>query len=454
MGSPTPGAVSAPALLGLAGIVAYAGALAWAMSNTGYAVWGAILVIPVIIGLNVPLLTRAARTEGERWFGVLLAWAFVAKIVGSFARYWMVYGLYGTGDSIAYTDYAEQQSMIWRTGQFVYDNPYGGSIVGTYFLRLVTTAVYTVTGPSPLVAFVVFAVFSFWGQYLLYRAFRISLPEFDHRLYAILVFFLPSLLFWPSSVGKEAFLMLCLGAAALGAARLFQHDLGALPLFVAGLVGATMVRPHITALVVAATLAALLVRVPTRGRKSAPIVQGLAVIVLIGLTVVVADRAAEFLGVDELSVDSVTAAVDQAGAQTVQGDSSFTPVPLTSPLGVPAAFATVLFRPFPWEANNLQSLMASAESLVLLGLVARHWRRWKTLPGLLRRQPYLVFALVYTLLFVWAFSRFGNFGIIARQRVLVMPFLLILVTLPAAVPIPRRGRADRVRPEIARSGVG
>ncbi len=443
MGSPTPGAVSAPALLGLAGIVAYAGALAWAMSNTGYAVWGAILVIPVIIGLNVPLLTRAARTEGERWFGVLLAWAFVAKILGSFLRYWVIYGVYGYGDATGYTNYAEKQSVLWRMGQFVYDNPDGGSIVGTFFLRLVTTFVYTFTGPSPIAAFVVFAAFSFWGQYLMYRAFRISLPDFDHRWYAVLIFFLPSFLFWPSSVGKEAFLMLCVGAAVLGAARLFQHDLSALPLFLAGLVGSTMVRPHVSALVIAAALAALLMRAPERGRTSNPVVQGIAVVTLIGLTIVFADRAAEFLGVDEFSVASVTAAVDATSQRTDEGGSTFTPVPLTSPLGIPAAFATVLFRPFPWEANNIQALMASFESLAILGVIAWQWRRLKALPGLLRRYPYLVFALVYSLLFVWAFSRFGNFGIIARQRVLVMPFVVIFATLPAALAAPVRGRPRR-----------
>lgn len=454
MHTPSPSAVSLPAVLGLAGIAAYAGALAWAMTYTQYDVWGAILVIPVIIGLNVPLLTRAARTEGERWFGVLLAWAFTAKILGSFLRYWVIYGVYGWGDATGYTNYAEKQSVLWRMGQFVYDNPDGGSIVGTFFLRLVTTFVYTFTGPSPIAAFVVFAAFSFWGQYLMYRAFRISLPDFDHRWYAVLIFFLPSFLFWPSSVGKEAFLMLCVGAAALGAARLFQHDLSALPLFIAGLAGATMVRPHIAALIVAAVLAALIVRAPDRGRRSSPVIQFVAIAALVALTAVFADRAAEFLGVDEFSVESVTAAVDATSQRTGQGGSEFTPVPLTSPLGVPAAFATVLFRPFPWEANNVQALMASAESLLILGLVVRHWRRWKSLPALLRRHPYLVFGLVYTLLFVWAFSRFGNFGIIARQRVLVMPFVMILVALPAALPLPARGRPKRVQPGAGADRVG
>ena len=58
--------------------------------------------------------------------------------------------------------------------------------------------------------------------------------------------------------------------------------------------------------------------------------------------------------------------VGWAAGQTAQGGSAFTPVPLTSPLGIPAAIITLLFRPFPWEAGNVQMLVQSAEGLVLL----------------------------------------------------------------------------------------
>lgn len=437
--SRTLGGLSAPAAVGLAAIALYVGVLAWAMANHGYEVWGSLIVVPLVIAANVPLLRRAGRTEPEQWFGIFLLVAFGAKVLGSFVRYWMIFGVYGFGDATGYLGYAARQSELWREGFFIWGDPYNGMFVGTHFLRLVTTAVYTVTGPSPTAAFVVFASLSFWGQYLLYRAFRISLPEFDHRRYALLIFLLPSLLFWPSSVGKEAWLMLCLGAVALGAARLYRHDLGALPLLLAGLVASAMVRPHITAIAAAAVLAGVLFR-PSEGRALGGLTKLAAVAVLVVATISFADRAAEYIGVEELSVEGVTAAVEEAGDNTEQGGSEFTPVPLTSPLGIPAAFVTVLFRPFPWEANNLQALMASAESLVLLGLIALSWRRFGTAARYFRENPYLVFAAVYTVLFIWAFSRFGNFGIIARQRVLVMPFVLILAAFPPVVAPQKGGR--------------
>ena len=61
-----------------------------------------------------------------------------------------------------------------------------------------------------------------------------------------------------------------------------------------------------------------------------------------------------------------------------------------------------------------------------------------------------MFALIYTLVFVYAFSTIGNFGILVRQRVQVYPLFLVLLALPKPVferkkPGARgRGRAPRV----------
>lgn len=46
------------------------------------------------------------------------------------------------------------------------------------------------------------------------------------------------------------------------------------------------------------------------------------------------------------------------------------------------------------------------------------------------RSPFVVLCTTYSLLFVVAFSAIGTFGIIARQRSLVYPFMIVLLTLP------------------------
>ena len=48
------------------------------------------------------------------------------------------------------------------------------------------------------------------------------------------------------------------------------------------------------------------------------------------------------------------------------------------------------------------------------------------------RTPYVAFALAYTAMFVLAFSAIGNFGLLTRQRTQVLPFVLVLLAVPAA----------------------
>lgn len=406
-------------------------AFAWALESRSYNVWGAVVVVPLLVLVNLALIARVARSADEPWLLRLLVLALGAKLVGALTRYVVAYVVYGgAADAERYNRYAADQYHLWRQGAFVWE--WGGR-QGTQYMELITTAVYTVIGPSPLAAFVVFASLAFWGQYLLLGAFRVALPQGDLRRYAVLVMFLPSMLYWPSSIGKEAWLMLCVGITALGGARLFAGRGGALALLVVGAVGTAMVRPHITVLLFAALFVAQLFR-PAGDPSTGLFKKAGGVLVLGGAAWLLASQSAAFLGTDDLSWQAISETVDAAGSQASQGGSAFTAVPLASVWDLPVATLTVLFRPFPWEAGNAQMLVQGLEGLLLLALTVWAWPRLRRLPGALRRAPYVVFCGVFTSSFVWAFSGFGNFGILARQRVLVIPFFLVLLALPHDEP--------------------
>src|SRR5439155_20274126 len=61
---------------------------------------------------------------------------------------------------------------------------------------------------------------------------------------------------WPSSIGKEGFMILALGAAALGAAQLLGGRFRGLVWLTLGLSGAAVVRPHLALMVGAGLLVA------------------------------------------------------------------------------------------------------------------------------------------------------------------------------------------------------
>ena len=83
------------------------------------------------------------------------------------------------------------------------------------FVEELTGLVYAVSGTSRLGGFMVFTWMSFWGLVFCVKAAHHAIGGFATRRYAIAVFFFPSLVYWGSSIGKEAFVGLCLGAGRL-----------------------------------------------------------------------------------------------------------------------------------------------------------------------------------------------------------------------------------------------
>ncbi|MGH8883797.1 MAG: hypothetical protein ACRDYX_01205 [Egibacteraceae bacterium] len=415
---------------GLGGIALAVAAAIWATSHLSYDIWGGLVVAPVLLALSLPLVARVARVEPDPRVVRLVMWGLVFKLAASFGRYLLTFALYDRADAVAYSQAGAALAGLFRQGIFVFD--LGKPLMGTGFIEVVTGVVYTFTGPTLLGGFLVFSWLAYWGLYCFYRAFRIAYPDGDGVRYALLLFFLPSLLFWPSSLGKESWMLFTLGVSTYGIARVLTHRASGYPLLCLGLLGVTMVRPHMSALLCCGMVFGYLARrSPAERSHFGPVTRVVGMAVLLALSVVIITQAERFFGVEGQgtaeSVDTVLAYTQQ---QSTQGGSEYETAPVRSPIALPAAIVTVLFRPFPFEARNAQSLIASAEGLALLGLVAISLPRLATLLSQLRRNPYLIFAALYSLLFIVAFSHVGNFGILTRQRAQLFPLALVFLALP------------------------
>lgn len=104
------------------------------------------------------------------------------------------------------------------------------------------------------------------------------------------------------------------------------------------------------------------------------------------------------------------------------------------------AAVTVLFRPFPPESHGFKELLGATEALFLTGLFMVSWRRLRALPRRLRDEPYYALAVAFLLMFVYAFATVANFGILARERTQLMPFVFVLLAAPAPALAARRPR--------------
>lgn len=399
--------------------------------QTTYEVWGSLVLLPVLILVTLPVLAREARREADGRLFALLVIALVVKLGGALLRYHFTKDVYlGVADATGYHHFGVELSERFRAGNFSTGLE---SLTNTDFIRLLAGIVETVIGPTMLGAFLVFSWLGFWGLFLFYRAFVIAVPEGRNRSYAHLVLFLPTLVFWPSSIGKESWMVFTLGIVAFGAAQvLSRKTLRGLVFVGLGLWLATIVRPHIAGMVAIALAGAYIFCSRRSQRRDVTMIaRGLSLAALVILAIILSVRTENYLvesGIDPRG--GATSVLQQTSVQTAEGGSTFVPSILESPALAPVAIATVMFRPFVFEANNAQAVISSLEGTFLLLLTLSRIRWVLTAVRGIRKQPYVGFALMYVVVFVFAFSGIANFGLLVRQRAQLLPFYLILLAIP------------------------
>ena len=354
--------------------------------------------------------------------------AFVLKAVATIYRLYWGYGVKTGGDAPRY-DRAGRWLMegIWRLDF--------GPIIpllqpGTSFVEAVTGVLYSLIGPTLYGGFLFFSFLAFVGYCLYYRAFRLAFPAGNRATYAGLIFLYPSWLYWPSAMGKDALMAFLLGVFAYGMALLLRTNrMQSLVLIAIGLGGAYMIRPHVAALLAAALAIALVLR-PHRLGIMSPIVRVLMVGGAFTVGWVIIDQASAYVGAGELSLAAGLDQYEEIQGRA-RGGAFFEPISVTEPLGIPLAVITTLFRPFPWEAHRGAALMLSLEGVFLAGLVIWRFKGIKSAILSAKSDPLILFILVYILLFIAAFSVVGNFSILGRQRLQMLPFFFMLLAYPS-----------------------
>ena len=392
-----------------------------------------ILLIITLFAIIGVVVYRVADDGDRSWLPTTILVAFAVKLLGSALRYYTLVVVYsGVGDATGYYGRGIQYNDVWRSFQI--PNITVGS-AGTTFTAKAAALIFTPYEPTMLGGFFLFATLAFIGQILLYLAFRRALPRQRARWYAVAVFFMPSLVFWPSSIGKDSLMLLFIGLIGWGTAHLLsQYRLRWLIVIALGLAGAGSIRLHVAALFGAAIAAAILlgaapkVKAAQSRRLVLMVAAGLALIMLISL-------ASSSLGVN-LSGEDLDPFLSELERRTQQGGSAVDGNVVRSIADVPSAALRTLYRPLLNETSNFQTLLSAVEgtALLIVSLLA--------LPSIIRnlirvrRHPYLIFCLVTVLGFIIAFSAVFNLGILARQRIQVLPFLLAILIVMGKGRIP------------------
>lgn len=390
-----------------------------------------------IVG-GVALGWVVARRMNDRALWSLLLVAVLLRMVGGIVRLEVIDQFYGgVGDSKMYFGtgvlYAER-IRDFDFGFIADDIEASGRYWGTPFVRIVTGFVCAVVGPSMLACFLVFGFFSFFGLYLSVKAFDSAFEGDGTSAYAKWVWLWPSLWFWPVSVGKDALMILAVGMVTFGYVGLrgrVQWLLVGLGILLAG-----SVRPHVAGVLATTVLLAEWLS-PGALFKGSRAANGVLAAIL---TLVTIFAGLTQLGLGDSDLEGIQEHFEFRSEKTVAGGSQ---IEITTGLSaVPMALINVLMRPFPWGAHNILMLISSLEIWGFWGLMFFRRRELKQVLRVWRHNRLIRFAVPGILLLSFLYGlAFANLGIIARQRVVILPPLFIF--LGATSAIRARKRAER-----------
>ena len=379
-----------------------------------------LIFIPLIVISCVVAFLPLWR--GDPYLKQLLSAGILARLAAASLYIWIGVFVYGTSvDAFHYWSVGMQRANDFSVvGWSAFQPPFWS----TNLINNVCGFIMLAIGDTLPGLFVLFALAALWGGYFFYRAFCIAFSRGDTALYGMLALLLPSNLFWSSPIGKDALAQLFIGLTAFGFAKVCQKlESRSILTSAIGIAGVLVVRPHIAAmLAVAVTLPFALGK--ANGGLKIRAAKIALVPLLIVICILVITQAGEFVGLEAADSQSSIETVDRLTKSTQIGGSAF-----NSDQSLPVRVAEapfLMFRPFPWEVSGGMAAVASLEALGLLWFA---WRRRRRLMAALRnwREPFVAFILVYSLIFSVAFAAAtSNFGILVRERIMMVPLLLML----------------------------
>jgi hypothetical protein len=413
--------------LNLLSLIFFIMAFAWLVPTAEWIPALAYLAFLVLIAKF--LYEQVLKPHDPTFSPALFFLAFMVKMLGGVSRYWMVLDIYGRGDALRY--HWEGQELATSFTQLDFSVLGETFRLGTAMMSILTGLLYSLLPVSLFGIFLLFAVLAFAGSVLCYCGFRLAFPQTNPHLYRILMFFLPSVFFWPSSLGKDAWIFFGSGFVAYGLVKFTRlNQLSGLFTLGIGLALIGLIRPHISAFMMLSLAVAYLPFLFRSARNPQHLLSWLvggSIAVVMGVYVL--QSGAEFLqarGLEELTETGIEEYYYQRQRSTFGGGSRFAPTVVLGVAGIIGAPVIVLLRPFPWEAHNPQAMITAMESMFWLGIFFYRGKVFLQRLRTIAVDPLVAFSFVYSFIMIVSLTTIGNYGLLARQRVSLLPFLWML----------------------------
>ncbi len=386
---------------------------------------------------------------------------FLLKVIGIllFSNLYQFY--YGYGDTFRFYKQANRLSEVFWKNPFEYfaiifhdysyirnNLPYlsyaleAGRDTGSFTVIKFASLLMPLGLYSYINVALLFGLFTFFAQWLLYFKLRAKYPHVNAYALAAPFFFIPSVFFWSSGIMKDGLSMGFLSLAILGFINIFDSKSNTFwnsLLFALSFILLYKVKSYIALALLVGIFCYLFIQSiqflrQTRGSTfTLPILNfSLISILLVGFALfrgtinsVISGKLRE---IENMANYLFRISADKGGSVYSIGtvDYSFPKVLLA----IPKSLNVTFFRPYLWEAKNIVSLITSVESLItlLLTIILLFYARFNF--KLVFRDPLIALAIgfIMTLGTIIGISS-GNFGTLVRYKLPLIPLYWVVLVL-------------------------
>ncbi len=268
------------------------------------------------------------------------------------------------------------------------------------------------------------AFFSFIGLILIYKTI-LKLFSRLKRTLAIIIFIVPSTVFWSAGILKEPLLILFLGTYIYTLANLCKiFNIKRLLIFATTLFLMIFTKPYVLLILIPISIAFIISE--RMKSKRIDLVYLSTILIFFGIGFIIhktepAFSISQILTQKQIDFNAMDIASGSGSHFNIPMlDNSFSSLVINSPI----ALFNTLTRPFLWEADSLPKSLSAIENILLLFIIGLFLLRFKN-KNIEHRNMWL-FTLIFSLqLFILSGLITPNMGALARYRSKGIPFLLI-----------------------------
>ena len=145
------------------------------------------MLVLLIVAINASLLVYVTRRDS--YLRVVMAVGMLAKLAAASLYLYMAFRVYdAASDLFRYFSQGQVYAYdVTAFGRWQLLEPFWSN----NFIYMLAGAAQVFLGSSIQAVTILFAMVSFWGEYLFYTAFREAAPQGEHRLAAVFFFLLP-----------------------------------------------------------------------------------------------------------------------------------------------------------------------------------------------------------------------------------------------------------------------